>query len=178
MLKETLSFAKTKPNIDNFLYIYRDQCELPNEAPIVLASPTDLSSTENVEDYAIQRPSEPNHRCCFICDTKLSGAFVNIYETMTSHSSTRVHKYVNQFLDDKPSIRHGTFEETNANRNLLCSGCFNKINDLDLACVTAKRLHHELKWELLQTEASYSSQKNAKNRKIEPELIIGMPLDS
>lgn len=87
--------------------------------------------------------------------------------------------YINQFLNGNRSIRLQSSEESNSNQNLLCTKCFDKINDYDLACMTAARLHHELKLELSKTEAIYAIKKNLQNNEInEPELIIGMPLDS
>lgn len=177
MSREILAFGKNKILTVSLLFFQRKECSLANEVQIDLTSPTDSSPEPNAEDV-IQRPSVINHRCCFICGSNLTEAFVKIHETITSHSKTPIHNYVNRFLDGKVSIRHKSFNEINSNGNLICSKCFNKINDYDLACVTATRLHHDLKWQLSKTEAIYASQKNAQKSTTESELIIGMPLDS
>lgn len=138
--------------------------------------PIDLSTAVNAKDDSAKRSSVINDRCCFICNTKIYEVFVKMSETVTSHSNTPVDNYVNIFLNGERSIRHQSSEEeeANSNRNLLCPECFNKINDYDLARVTAARLHQELKWELSRTEAIYASQQNVQNEKTnEPELIIG-----
>lgn len=140
--------------------------------------PTNLSAEAGPIDNAVQKSSAINHRCCFICNSNKNEPFVQIYGTVTSHSNTPIFKYVKRFLDGKPSDRHEIIDEINSNRNLLCPRCFNKINDFDLACVTATRLHQELKRELSKTETIYASQKNAQKRTVEPELIIGIELDS
>lgn len=96
---------------------------------------------------------------------------------MTLHSRKLIYEHVLQFLNGEPSNRHTSIQNSVSNWNLVCWKCFNKINEYDLACVTAMRLGQDLKRKLSQTETFYMDQQNVQTSN-ESELIIGMPLES
>lgn len=138
-------------------WYFRKRCALPNEILLsVKTQPFDMTISSSMEDSPI--PAATENRTCFICNTTASESYVNLYETVTSHSNTPVYDFVWKFLGDKPSIRDDSIDGANANWSSLCLQCFNKINEYDLACETAGRLEEELRWELSQTEARYGQQ--------------------
>lgn len=95
-------------------------------------------------------------RICFICNTTSSESFVSLYDTVSEHSKTQIFDFVWKFLDDQPTVRDDSIDGANSNWSLVCARCLNKINQYDLACMTATRLEQELRDELAQTEAFYS----------------------
>lgn len=127
----------------------------------VTTQPFDTTISSSIVDTTTPAPVViPITRICFLCNTTESESFVNLYEALTSHSNTPVFDFVWKFLDDKPSVRDDTVDAANSNWNSLCIGCFQKIDEYDLACETASRLEEELRWELSQTEATYAAQQN------------------
>lgn len=146
----------------NAFHVNRKHCPLPSEVLLsVSTQPFDMTISSSIDDTTTPASiAIPINRVCFLCNTTESETFINLYEALTSHSNTPVFDFVWKFLDDKPSVRDDTVDAANSNWNSLCMGCFQKINDYDLACETASRLEEELRWELSQTEATYAAQQN------------------
>lgn len=142
----------------------RKHCILPSEVLLsVTTQPFDMTISSSIDETtapAAAAAAVPINQVCFLCNTTECDTFVNLYDTSTSHSNTPVFDFVWKFLDDKPSVRDDTVDAANSNWNALCIGCFQKINEYDLACETATRLEEELRWELSQTEATYAAQQN------------------
>lgn len=115
-----------------------------------------MTISSSIDDATASTPA-PLSCICFLCNTTESEKFLNLYEAITFHSNTPVFDFVWKFLDDKPSVRDDTVDAANSNWNSICVGCFNKINEYDLARETANRLEEELRWELSQTEATYAA---------------------
>lgn len=141
----------------------RKHCELPSQVLLsVSTQPFDMTISSSIDEPATQMApvAVPIGQICFLCNTTESETFINLYEALTTHSNTPVFDFVWKFLDDKPSVRDDTVDAANSNWNSLCIGCFQKINEYDLACETATRLEEELRWELSQTEATYAAQQN------------------
>lgn len=171
----------------------RNQCpqvkasKATSEAQIGVAKQPSLSTVINANDNVVQNSTIIvdsvqgstiiMEKRCFICNTKTTEAYVNVYEAVTSHSCTLLYDYLRQFLNDEPSIRHESFQDRSSIWNSICLKCCNKIDEYDSARVTAAKLGQELKWKLSQTEAFYIGQQNAQKSN-EPELIIGIPLET
>lgn len=123
---------------------------------------TTISSSTIIldDDDDDERSSADLTSMCFICNTKTSESYVSLYETVSLHSKTQIYDFVWKFLNDKPSIRDDSIEAANSNWSLVCMQCLDKINNYDLACVTAAKLEQELRDDLALTEALYAPQQD------------------
>lgn len=147
-------------------------CQIPGEVLLsVSTQPFDMTISSSIDDS--QNLADSN-RICFICNTSTSESFVSLYETLSQHSNTPVYDFVWKFLDNKPSVRDDSIDAANSDWSSLCAGCLNKINEYDLACMTAANLEEELRWELSQTEDIYTRQHNAVVQE-EVEQAVEMP---
>lgn len=70
-------------------------------------------------------------KICFICNTRSSKTFVNLYQTTSSHSNTKIYDFVWQFLGDQPSVRDNSADAANSNCSLVCNKCLDLINEYD-----------------------------------------------
>lgn len=91
---------------------------------------------------------------CYICGELTDGESEVIQTTI--YTLTPIRKLVKTFIgsldtsnsnkDDCPAADNdSTQNSTDSNANMLCQACINKINEYDLAIVTAKRIENELK---------------------------------
>lgn len=140
-----------------YLVFLRKFCPLQGEVLVnVTTEPSDpeFEISSNVQDTY----TGPVQRICFICNTTASESFVNIYETVSRRSLTLICDFVWRFLNDTPSVREDVSDSARSKWSLICKRCLDKINEYDLACVTASQLEEEIRYELSSTEAIYAGQ--------------------
>lgn len=75
--------------------------------------------------------------------------YQNLYETVSKYTKTRVCDFIKRWLDESPSTR----EIDSSDENFVCVDCFDKINEYDLACETAKRIDKELRDSFMKNES-------------------------
>lgn len=84
---------------------------------------------------------------CFICDTKTLIYCENIITIRSCHTDTPVMDILKKFAKD---LEMDTILPKNRYKStVICQLCMIKINEYDLACMTAKQMEKQLK-ELLQ----------------------------
>lgn len=91
---------------------------------------------------------------CYICNTASVFYSQNLYQTKSKHSETRICEFIRIFLANYPSEREYISINSVDDENCICIECLNKIDEYDLASITAKRVETELRDLLLHTEAS------------------------
>lgn len=69
------------------------------------------------------------------------------------HTETQISDFVIRWLNNKPPNR----QIDTWTYSCICKGCFNKINEYDMFCVTAERIDKELRDTFLTTEAINSA---------------------
>lgn len=91
-------------------------------------------------------------RTCFICNNK-SNTYTEEISTMKSqYSETRICDLIERCLGGNRI--HRRFDDE-PSQSIICGDCLLKINEYDLACVTAERVGHELQQMLLHTDSIY-----------------------
>lgn len=88
---------------------------------------------------------------CFICNATSVFYSRNLYKTKSKYSETRICEFIRRFLGNYPTER----DCSNDNEYCVCIECLRKIDEYDLASMTAKRMERELSDVLLQTEALF-----------------------
>lgn len=123
------------------------------------SQPFDMTiSSSMMDEDGTTATTSTNKICCFICNTTVSDNFFSLFDTLSKHSLTHIFDFVWKFLGDQPSVREDSIDAANA--STVCTTCLNKIDQYDLACVTAEKLEKELRHELSQTETLYALQQN------------------
>lgn len=134
--------------------------QLAASSSSITSQPFDMTISSSVLDD--ERSSRSNnyptnsHKICFICNTTASENFVNLYEAVTKHSQTQIFDFVWKFMDNQPSVRDDSIDAANSNWSSVCARCLDRINEYDLACVTANKFEQELRADLFQTETFYA----------------------
>lgn len=78
----------------------------------------------------------------------------NLFKTKSKYSETRLCDFIAKILGDYPKREC----ETDSNENFVCAECLGKIDEYDLACVTANRVETELRVLLLKSESLSSTE--------------------
>lgn len=95
-----------------------------------------------------------NPDTCFVCNITSVFYVRNLMNAKSQHSETRLCEFIAKFLGEFQSNRlDNSLDDT-----LICFQCLNKIDEYDLACVTAQRIEKELREVLLQTESIFSKE--------------------
>lgn len=106
------------------------------------------SSNESVQDHN-----------CFVCNAESKLFAEHLMEIKSEHSQTSVCDLIKQFLGDD-AVHRSIEVELFQNSTHICSECISRINEYDLACVTAERIGNELRELLLHTDSHYSRNKS------------------
>lgn len=85
---------------------------------------------------------------CFFCNCVCIQYNKNLFEIKSKYSETRLSEFVVKILGDFPFKREYSVE---CDENLVCNDCLIKVNEYDLACLTAKRIEDELRELLVNT---------------------------
>ncbi|XP_037029896.1 zinc finger protein OZF-like [Bradysia coprophila] len=94
---------------------------------------------------------------CFICDTKTIIYCENVFTIQSCHTDTPVINILKKFAKELelttflPKNRYGS--------TVICQACMIKINEYDLACMTAKKMENQLK-DLLQKKEEIDDSKS------------------
>lgn len=109
----------------------------------VATQPFDATISSSVRDTGFSRftitgnssrLSTPSPvKMCFICNTTSSQSFVSLYQTISTHSHTKIYDFVWKFLNDQPSVRDSSTDAANSNWSLVCTECLDMINEYDYA---------------------------------------------
>lgn len=90
---------------------------------------------------------------CYICAVTSVFYSRNLFKTKSKHSETRIYDFICKFLGKSPSGLRLT-ATNNDNDNCVCIECLSKIDEYDLASITARRVEAELRDLLLHAESS------------------------
>lgn len=95
---------------------------------------------------------------CFICDTKTIIYCENVYTLRSIHTDTPVVEILKKFAEelDISTIWNQSRKSTSL---IICQMCMIKINEYDLACLTAKTMESQLK-DLLQRKEEFHDTKS------------------
>lgn len=86
----------------------------------------------------------------------------NLFKTRSKYSETRIYDFICKFLGKLPSTRLDNIQ-SGENADCVCIECLGKIDEYDLATITAQRVETELRDCLLHAESSISQ-----TSKVEP----------
>lgn len=100
---------------------------------------------------------------CYICNTTSLFYSVNLFKTKSKYSETRICEFIRTFLGDYSSKRQCETININENDHCVCVECLSKIDEYDLAIMTAKRVEAEMRDILLHTEALYFQESKSIN---------------
>lgn len=92
---------------------------------------------------------------CFICNNKTIIYSENIYLLRSCHTDTPIIEFLKKFADE---LEMSTIWPTSSKSTIICQVCMIKINEYDLACMTAKTMESQLK-ELLQQKEEIDDEK-------------------
>lgn len=90
---------------------------------------------------------------CYICNTTSLFYSVNLFKTKSKYSEIRICEFIRIFLGDYSSKRQCTSINIDENDHCVCIECLNKIDEYDLATMTARRVEAEMRDILLHTES-------------------------
>ncbi|XP_055305363.1 zinc finger protein 32-like [Sitodiplosis mosellana] len=107
---------------------------------------------------------------CYICNTTSGFYSRNLFKTKSKYSETRICEFICRFLGNYPSER----DCSNENVHCVCIECLNKIDEYDLATMTAKRMERELSDILLHTEALFYRE----SKSINADEQFGPPIET
>lgn len=111
---------------------------------------------------------------CYICNTTSVFYSRNLFKTKSKYTETRICEFIQKFLGNYPSEREFIPINSNENEHCVCIECLNKIDEYDLATMTAKRMERELRDILLHTEALFYRE----NKSFNTDELFGPPIDS
>lgn len=84
---------------------------------------------------------------CFVCDNKAIIYCENVFSRRSSHTDTPVMDILNKFAED---LEMSAFRPSKKSmKTIICQMCMIKVNEYDLACMTARDMENQLK-DLLQ----------------------------
>lgn len=119
-------------------------------------------------------------KACFVCDIQTSCS-ENLNKMKSQHSQTHVIKLIQQLLGDVKMHRNIEVELKTKCTARICTPCLLRINEYDLACLTAERVANELRAVILHTDSIYAANEKSDDTQnilnIKPELIESMQLD-
>lgn len=104
-------------------------------------------------------------KICYICNIQTTLYSKNLIETKSEHTNTPIADFISKFLGNYPSYRNwgAVYETKITDERFGCIECIAKINEYDLACVTAERIENELREILLLTVALHKPHSPAVN---------------
>lgn len=126
------------------LFQFRGKCRLSapvNESEMIVTN-VELSD-KIVQDHT-----------CFICNAESKLFDQSIIEIKSEHSQTSVCDLIMRFLGNV-ELHRNIEDELFQNGAHICSECISRINDYDLACITAERVGNELRELVLHTDSYY-----------------------
>lgn len=103
------------------------------------------------------RMDQINIVSCIVCNSETKLYEQNIGELMSQHSETRLCDLIQRCLGTS-NIRRNIDDESHC--LCICYDCVSKLNEYDLAYVTAERVAYELQQMLLQTDQLYVDNEN------------------
>lgn len=89
---------------------------------------------------------------CIVCNNLKKLNERNIGELLSQHSESRMSDLIQRILGANKLHRN---VDDGSHCLRICCDCVLKLNEYDLACVTAERVQHELQQMLLQTDKLY-----------------------
>ncbi len=90
---------------------------------------------------------------CFICDDKTIIYCENIYAIRSAHTNTSVMQILRRFAAELDiTVTNWPTSRKCASKTIVCQSCMIKINDYDLASMTAKDMERQLKTLLQRKE--------------------------
>lgn len=101
---------------------------------------------------------------CIVCNNVKKLDEQNIDDLMSQHSETRLSDLIHRCLGAY-KLHRNIDDESYYLR--ICQDCVVKLNEYDLACVTAERVGYELQQMLLQTDQLYVENDTFRSNKIE-----------
>lgn len=101
---------------------------------------------------------------CIVCNSETKLYEQNIGESMSQHSGARICDLIQRCLG--ASKLHRNIDDDSYGL-CICYDCVSKLNEYDLACVTAERVAYELQQMLLQTDQLYVENDALKTNKIQ-----------
>lgn len=97
---------------------------------------------------------------CYICAITSVFYSRNLFKTKSKYSETRIYDFICKFLGKIPSERlrqrrqQSSDSPNEGNDECVCIECLGKIDEYDLATITAQRVESELRGLLLHAESS------------------------
>lgn len=104
-----------------------------------------------------------NTDSCIVCNNLKKLNERNIGELLSQHSDTRICDLIHRCLNAH-KLHRNIDDESHCLR--ICCDCLLKLNEYDLACVTAARVQNELQQMLLQTDQLYVGNDALESNKI------------
>lgn len=106
-----------------------------------------------------KRKKTPNEvkaklQTCYICNCVKDRQYGTLYETRSKHSEIRISDFIQRILGDVETQRK-IDSENEYNPNYVCNDCVEKIDEYDLACVTAERVENVLRTMILQSQQAF-----------------------
>lgn len=98
---------------------------------------------------------------CYVCAITSEFYSRNLFKTKSKYSETRIYDFICKFLGEKPSarLRQRCQQSNNGdNDDCVCIECLGKIDEYDLATITAQRVENELRGLLLHAESSVNAE--------------------
>lgn len=89
---------------------------------------------------------------CYICTMTSVFYSRNLFKTKSKYSETRIYDFICKFLGKLPSTRPTSKDDC------VCIECLGKIDEYDLATITARRVEAELRDFLLHAESSIAQE--------------------
>lgn len=103
-----------------------------------------------------QRNNRMDPQTCYICTITSVFYSRNLFKTKSKYSETRIYDFICKFLGKIPSVErqeHGNNSANENNDDCVCIECLGKIDEYDLATITAQRVESELRGLLLHAES-------------------------
>lgn len=102
---------------------------------------------------------------CVVCNNLTKLCEQNADELRSQHSETRICDLIQRCLGTRKL--HRNIDDKLTWHVRICCDCISKVNDYDLACVTAERAGNELQQMILQTDQIYMDNDMLATEKIE-----------
>lgn len=97
---------------------------------------------------------------CYICEITSVFYSRNLFKTKSKYSETRIYDFICKFLGKIPSarLRQRRQQSNEDSDDCVCIECLGKIDEYDLATITAQRVESELRGLLLHAESTVYSE--------------------
>lgn len=89
---------------------------------------------------------------CYICNSVSEFFYQSLTETKSKHSNTRICDIIRKFMDEKNDDSM-TFDGINSDEDGVCVECMGRIEEYDLAYVTAENIESEFRAKLSRKKA-------------------------